>query len=410
MSGRTQATFRNLADTPPVDLNVFDLLALLVLVFAVLAGIRTGALPQVGGIGGAILAIVLLLQLAPWLVGVTAGLEPIPRALVVLGAVLGAVILGEAVGSALGRGLAENLGRGVLSGVDRALGGFLGAAQAILIIWLAGGLLAAGPFPTLGRTAASSTAVGIADRFLPPPTDVVGEIAGAIDATGLPDVFVGLEPIPLEPVDTPTDPQAERIARAAEASTARIATRACSSQVTGTAVIVAPGYLVTNAHVVAGASTIRATLGSDVADATVVLFDPELDVALLHVPGLSGPTLRFASSDPARGTIGAALGYAGGGPLLVLPAAVSGGYRATGRDIYDDRLVTREILELRAAVEPGDSGGPLILEDGTIGGLLFAESRTDPAVGYALSPTSIAVRIAPSIGRTGAVDAGPCIR
>jgi hypothetical protein len=61
-------------------------------------------------------------------------------------------------------------------------------------------------------------------------------------------------------------------------------------------------------------------------------------------------------------------------------------------------------------VEPGDSGGPLILEDGTIGGLVFAESRTDDSVGYALTPTSVAVRVQPGIGRTAAVDTGPCLR
>ena len=99
---------------------------------------------------------------------------------------------------------------------------------------------------------------------------------------------------------------------------------------------------------------------------------------MLHVPGLDGRALRFATSVPERGATGAALGYAGGGSLAVLPAAVAGAYEAIGHDIYDGAQVRREIVELRAAIEPGDSGGPLILEDGTIGGLVFAESRTDP--------------------------------
>jgi S1-C subfamily serine protease/uncharacterized membrane protein required for colicin V production len=393
-----------------VNLNPFDVLAVAILVFAILAGIRTGALPQVGGIAGALAVIVLLLQLAPWLVDVTVDLEPVPRALVVLGAVLGGVVLGEAVGSALGRTIAEGMGDGVLSGLDRLAGGLLGAAQAVLIIWLAGGLLAAGPFETLGRTAASSTSVRLTDRFLPPPTQVVGEIAGVLDASGLPDVFVGLEPVPLAPVDTPTDPQAAAIAQAAIASTARISARACDAQATGTAFVVAPGYLVTNAHVVAGASTIRVGLGGDIVDATAVLFDPELDVAVLHAPGVEAPALRFAAADPRRGTVGAVLGYEGGGPLVIMPAAVTGGYAATGRDIYDEGIVTRDVLELRAGVDPGDSGGPLVLRDGTIGGLVFAESRTDESVGYALAPTEVAVRVAPAIGRTTPVDVGPCTR
>ena len=76
-------------------MNLFDLVALGVLVIAVIAGVRTGALPQVGGISGAILGLVLVFNLAPWLLDVTGGLEPIPRALVVLGVVLGAVIAGR---------------------------------------------------------------------------------------------------------------------------------------------------------------------------------------------------------------------------------------------------------------------------------------------------------------------------
>ena len=43
--------------------------------------------------------------------------------------------------------------------------------------------------------------------------------------------------------------------------------------------------------------------------------------------------------------------------------------------------MTRDILELRAEVEPGDSGGPFVLEDGTVAGVVFAESRTDESVG-----------------------------
>jgi S1-C subfamily serine protease len=393
-----------------VDLNLLDLLAVLVLALAVLAGLRSGALPQIGGIAGAIGGLLLTLNLTHWLVDLTGSLEPVTRALVVLGVILAAVIAGEALGSALGHAVAARLGSGVLSGVDRVAGAAVGAAQAILIIWLAGGLMAIGPFPKLAQTATTSTAVRTVDRFLPPPGDVIGEIAAALDNSGLPDVFVGLEPVPLQPVETPSDPQARRIAGDAVDATARVVTRACETQVTGTAFQVAPGYLVTNAHVVAGARTIRVTTGDGVADATAVLFDPELDVALLWAPDVGGGVLRFSTESPARGTQGATLGYAGGGPLAVLPAGVTGAYPATGRDIYGTQRVTRDILELRAPIEPGDSGGPLVLTDGTVGGVVFAESRTDPQVGYALTPTIVWQRVRPAVGLTTGTDLGPCLR
>jgi S1-C subfamily serine protease len=120
--------------------------------------------------------------------------------------------------------------------------------------------------------------------------------------------------------------------------------------------------------------------------------------------------LRFAATDPTRGTVGAALGYPGGGSLTIVPAAVTGAYSATGRDIYDEAIVNRRVLELRAQIDRGDSGGPFVLRDGTVGGLIFAEARTDPDVGYALSPTAVATRVAPALGRTGHADTGECLR
>lgn len=391
-------------------MNQFDVVAILVVVIAVVAGTRTGALPQVGGISGAVAGLFLVLKTAPWLLEVTTSLEPIPRALVVVGSVLGAVVVGEALGSAGGRMLAAGLAHQVLTSADRFVGGLLGATQALLVIWLAGGLLALGPVPELGKLAATSVTVRLLDAYLPPPSEVVGDIAGALDDSGLPDVFVGLEPLPLSPVDPPTRQETERIAIIAEKSTAHITTKACDKEINGSGVIVAKGYVVTNAHVVAGSTAIEVRIGRDVANGTVVMFDPDLDVALVYAPTLDGPPLHFAAKDPARGTMGAALGYAGGGPLVVLPAAITGSYPATGRDIYGVRRITREILELRAAVEPGDSGGPLVLSDGTIGGLVFAESRTDPAIGYALTPTVVAARLASALGRIRATGVGECLR
>jgi S1-C subfamily serine protease len=167
---------------------------------------------------------------------------------------------------------------------------------------------------------------------------------------------------------------------------------------------------VTNAHVVGGGTTIRVLVaGGGHRDATPVFFDPNLDVALLWVPGLDAAPLRFAPSDPSRGAVGATLGFPHGGGLVVEPAAVSGAYAAQGRDIYGGGRVSRRILELRAVVDQGDSGGPLVLTDGSVGGVVFAEARTDDSAGYALSPTSVATAVSPSIGRTGEVDTGACI-
>ena len=393
-------------------MNPLDLVAIVLVVLAVLLGYRSGALPQVGGLlgalGGGALAVLSLPALAEPLASLPAGIRPF----VVLAGLLVAVGIGESIGSAVGRAIAKALGTGVLGAADRVAGGLTGGAQALLIVWLAGGLLAIGPIPRLTEAAQTSTAIRTLNAALPPPVEIAAELGTLLDASGLPEVFVGFEPLPQPAVDPPTDATAREIARLAEASTVRVSAATCGFESSGSGVVVADGYVVTNAHVVAGASRrgVRVTGIAGQVDAVVVLFDDALDVAVLHAPDLRGVPLRFAADDPTRGAVGAAIGYPGGGSLTVVPAAVTGAYQATGRDIYDEATVRRQIIELRAMIDRGDSGGPFVLRDGTVGGLIFAEARTDPDVGYALSPTAVAIRVTPALGRTGPVDTGECLR
>jgi S1-C subfamily serine protease len=392
--------------------NPLDLVAIVLVVLAVLLGFRSGALPQVGGLlgaigGGAIVVLSLPLFVEP-LDNVPPGLRPY----VVLTGLVLAVGIGESLGSTIGRAIARALGGGVLGAADRVAGGFTGAAQALLIVWLAGGLLAIGPIPRLTEAAQTSTAIRTLNDALPPPDEIATELGSLLDASGLPEVFVGLEPLPQPPVAPPTDATARAIAELAEASTVRVSAATCGFESSGSGVVVATGYVVTNAHVVAGSRSrgVRVTGIAGQVDASVVLFDPALDVAVLRARDLRAVPLRFAATDPDRGTVGAALGYPGGGSLTIVPAAVTGAYPATGRDIYDRAIVTRRVLELRAQIDRGDSGGPFVLPDGTVGGLIFAEARTDPDVGYALSPTAVATRVAPALVQTGPVDTGECLR
>lgn len=391
-------------------MNVLDAAAALVLVSAVLAGLRSGAIPQLGGVAGAVAGLVLAVLAGPLLVDATADVEALPRALLVLGVLLAAVVVGEAVGSGIARGISASLGDGILSALDRVAGGAVGVAQAVLVVWLGGGLLAAGPVPALVPVANTSVAIRTVGRYLPPPTELAGELAAVLDASGLPDVFVGLEPEPAPPVAGPTSAEAARIGSAAAGAVPRIQASACGLGLTGSGVVVAPGHVVTNAHVVAGATRVTVLLDGDRRDAVVVLFDPGLDVALLWVADLETAPLLLAAEDPVRGATGAALGFPGGGSLAVMPAAVAGAYPALGRDIYGLGRVERPVLELRAAIEPGDSGGPFVLADGTVGGLVFGESRSDPGIGYALAASAVAERIAPGLGAREAVATGACLR
>jgi S1-C subfamily serine protease len=262
----------------------------------------------------------------------------------------------------------------------------------------------------MASQAQTSFVVRALNGVLPAPTEIALQLGQALDDTGIPDLFVGLEPLPAPPVEKPTDPVARAIGLVAERSTVKVSARTCEFISTGSGFVVARGYVVTNAHVIAGASTVRVAANDGSAlDAIPVFDDPQLDIALLWVARLQEPALRLASEDPQRGATGATLGFPHGGSLRIAPAAVASAYEAQGRDIYGERRVSRTILELRTEVDQGDSGGPFVLADGTVGGVVFAEARTDEDVGYALTPVSVGVTITPFIGRTSEVATGDCV-
>lgn len=390
-------------------MNLFDLVVVVILIVALVVGFRSGAVPQMVGLLGAVAFGGVAVITLPALEETLALMEPSVRAFVVLVGILFSVGVGEALGSAIGRSVAGRLGEGIYGKADRVLGAFVGAAQALLIIWLTGGLLAAGPSPTLAAQAQKSFVLRGLTGVLPAPTEMAGELARLLNNTALPDLFIGLEPIPAAPVEMPDDPLVRQLAREAIPSVVKVTASTCDAVSLGTGFVIDRGYVVTNAHVVAGARAIRVSIEDELFDMIPVLFDSEVDVALLYSSELSAPALPLSLTDPERGDIGATFGFPGGGGLDVQPAAVTSAYEATGRDIYSKRRVTRSILEIRAEIDQGDSGGPLVLANGTVGGVVFAEARTDEQVGYALTPSSVRETIEPALGETSNVKTGACI-
>src|ERR1019366_9374841 len=132
------------------------------------------------------------------------------------------------IGSLAGREIRAWFAGGVFGRIDSGAGGLLGLTQGLLVIWLAGGLLAAGPLPTLANQAQRSLAIQTLNRVLPPPTEIAGELGRWLDASGLPRVFVGIEPFPAAPVDLPPDPAVRAIAEKAIPSTVEVDGVACN--------------------------------------------------------------------------------------------------------------------------------------------------------------------------------------
>jgi S1-C subfamily serine protease len=153
------------------------------------------------------------------------------------------------------------------------------------------------------------------------------------------------------------------------------------------------------------------TAGNETLVASTVLFDAELDLAILHVDEAPWPSLSLTPLDAERGAGGAVLGYPGGGELTARRAAVLRTLDGViGRDIYGQQQTERFVLELQTHVRPGNSGGPFVLSNGDVAGVVFAASTADRDVGYALAASEVAPALERSIGQTQPVGTGPCIR
>jgi hypothetical protein len=126
---------------------------------------------------------------------------------------------------------------------------------------------------------------------------------------------------------------------------------------TGTGFLVAPERVMTNQHVVDGCAriTLRAPSGHRFNAVAPVQANRELDLAVLHVPGLNGPALPFRAEAPRRGEDVITYGHPLAGVLSADPKLTRGEVSGLGGFRGDP---TR--LQFSAPLQPGNSGGPLL--------------------------------------------------
>jgi serine protease Do len=151
-------------------------------------------------------------------------------------------------------------------------------------------------------------------------------------------------------------------------------------------IIDADGHVVTNAHVVANAKTVKVRLLDDREfKATVRGRDPQLDVAVLELEGGKGlPTVPFGSSDALPvGAYVVAIGNPFGLGDTVTMGIVSAKSRALGAGPYDD------FIQTDAAINPGNSGGPLLNVAGEVIGINTAINPSGQGIGFAIPIDSV---------------------
>ena len=386
-------------------MDLLDLILLVVIAGYALRGFATGFFRQGGALGGFVLG----LGLGSWLAPVTVRLADSTggKALVALITVLAVAAAVGSAGEYLGSWLAGITKKLHIAVVDEAAGAVLSAVSVLVVAWVLASIFARLPYTRLTTQIQNSVILAALDRDLPPVPDVVARVESIVAPSGFPRVFAGIEPTPGPPVTAPTSAAVAAAAAAGAASTVKIQSVGCGGLVDGSGFVIAPNLIATNAHVVAGTSHTIVIDGRGEHVATVVSFDPNLDFAVLRTTDITDPTLPLSSSEFPRGTVGAVLGYPGGGNFDVEPAAILYEQTAIGRNIYDQALVHRQIYAIQAVVRPGNSGGPLITSDGTVIGVVFAASTTNNDLGYALTSAEVKSE-AVAASSSGRVGTGSC--
>lgn len=309
-----------------------------------------------------------------------------------LGAVL-VLVIGGSLGSSIGFAAGQPIRHRILkerihTATDSAAGAALSAIAVLAMCWFLGLTFSRGPSSELAYQLQQSTVLHALDNVAPRPPAFMARVQSILAGVSFPSVFASLDPKLPGALPIPTLVDTPGVQHAAAVSV-KVVSSGCGGLVTGSGFPIGKGLILTNAHVVSGTTDHRIqTADGTVLPASVVYFDPEVDIAILRVPGFAGSSLEPAPG--GRGTTGAVIGYPGGGPERVEPAVIDGAVNAEGRDIYSANLVTRQIYVLQSHVRPGNSGGPIVDLQGRVLGVVFATSASQPDQAYALTDDQVA--------------------
>ncbi|MGW4759891.1 MarP family serine protease [Streptomyces chartreusis] len=392
-------------------MDLLDILLLLVILAYAASGYRrglvAGCVSLAGFVGGAVIGVWIL----PWMMDLVTPGTTQATVTAVLTVLVPAVAVHELAGR-LALRLRRELDRGPLRVADGVGGAVANSVAVLIVAWVAASVLAASSSPLLTSAIRDSRLLGTVQDAMPETTPAwFSRATSALTEAGFPQVFNPFENESTAEVAKPTgDSVTAAATNAAKLSTVKIEGSSGTQGREGSGFVYSPRHVMTNAHVVAGIDGPSVRVGGvgRSYESRVVLFDPERDVAVLYVPELRAPVLKF-DDEAGRGDSAVVAGYPEDGDLNLQAATVANRVRATGQNIYNDDTVTREIYSIRSTVRPGNSGGPLLTTDGKVFGVVFARSTSDDETGYVLTAAEVASDARRAANATQAVDTGELV-
>ena len=390
-------------------MNVLDWVLVVVAAVYALSGYWQGFITGACATAGLLLGGVFGVWLAPKALG-----DSDPSLWISLGALLIVILcasLGQAALQMAGARLRAKVTWQPVRALDAVGGAALSAVAVLVVAWVLGVAASGARLPGVTPEVRSSAVLAKVDEVLPDSANRALRHFNSVVGTSFFPRY--MEPFaPERIVDVPeADPAVKdrQGVRAAQRSTLKVSgVNQCGRGIEGTGFLYSAGRLMTNAHVVAGVTDPEVEIDGRRVPAHVVHYDPELDVAVLSVrDARSEPTLTFTDRAEAGQSV-AVLGYPQDGPYDVRAGRIRSLPQLRSPDIYGGGTVIRDVLAVRAVIRPGNSGGPVVDEQGDVVGVVFAASVTDEETGYALTATQVEEAARLGTVASAPVDTGPC--
>jgi Trypsin-like peptidase domain/Colicin V production protein len=317
-------------------------------------------------------------------------------------AVVVAIALGRVLGGFVGYWVRRRIPTRPLRFVDRFAGGVVGIFGVAATLWIATPVLAFIPGWPSGAIRKSSLATNLS-LHVPFHLDALSAVRNVLEDGGFPVAVSAIG----RSIDAGSPPTSDVLSATTRSTVGdavvRVSSVGCNGQSIGTGFVVEKNRVVTAAHVVAGGKAISVETADSTIPATIVAFDASSDLAVLAVDrGLASKGLKFQTDDQPdsaatmptttqlEGFIaGEVFGFRNGGDLQIRPAGSSGVLSEIGRDIFDERRVIRQVLRLAADLGPGDSGAPVVDDQGRVLGLVFSRAPDRETTAFALSAQEV---------------------
>ncbi|MEU2613304.1 MarP family serine protease [Micromonospora sp. NPDC007271] len=391
-------------------MSAVDLVLLLLMLVFAISGYRQGFAIGALSLSGFFLGVLVGLQVGP--LAARQFSDSGTRVLISLVAIFGLAVLGQALAGWIGSHLRQTITSPLARRLDDIGGALVSVVAVMLVVWLVMVPLGSSGVPWVASSVRNSALLTVIDRIMPDKAQQLSTaLRDTVDTNGFPDVFGNLAPTRARQV-SPPDPTlaGSQVVANSQRSVVKVLGSApsCSRRIEGSGFVYADDRVMTNAHVVAGTRSVAVELRGERYDGEVVVYDPQRDLAVLYVPGLPGPSLRFAAGQAGTGADAIVLGFPLDGPYDARPARIRDVDRITGPDIYSSGDVTREIYTIRSWVRSGNSGGPLVSSNGLVLGVIFAAAADDPNTGFAVTAAEARPVALTGAERTRAVGTGDC--